>query len=220
MSIARPLIATSLLLILIVAGWIWWALPSKVDMAAYVPADSIVYLEFNSITDLVDAIEQSEAWKATSSITGYSAGRSNKVFTFLIKAGIGPTDAVILSRAQVALVVVRWNTIEENRTLRVKPDVALVVETHTSKWRTTATVTSALQRLAALAYGDSRCNQTSTGNIECANSPDRKIVGAIDGTVVIIGNSDDAVLKVIEVRRGARPSLRTDTELMRVRSSM
>jgi hypothetical protein len=220
MSIARPLIATSLLLILIAAGWMWWAIPSKVDMADYVPADSIVYLEFNSVTDLVNAIEQSDAWKATTSITGYSVGGSNKFLNFLTRAGIGPTDAVILSRAQVALVVVRWNTIEENSTLRVKPDVALVVETHTSSWRTTATLTSALQRLAALAYGESKCNQTNAGTIECAASQDRKIVGAIDGTVVIIGNSNDAVQKVLEVRKGARPSLRTDTELLRVRSSM
>ncbi|HSE24672.1 MAG TPA: hypothetical protein VLB68_23615 [Pyrinomonadaceae bacterium] len=195
-------------------------MPSKVDMADYVPADSIVYLEFNSVTDLVNAIEQSDAWRATASMTGYSTGGSNKVLTFMTKAGIGPTDAVILSRAQVALVVVRWNTIEENNTLRVKPDVALVVETHTSSWRTNATVTSALQRLAALAYGDTRCNQTNSGTIECASSQDRKIVGAIDGTVVIIGNSNDAVQKVLEVRKGVRPSLRTDTELLRVRSSM
>ena len=220
MSIARPLIAASLLLVLIAAAWTWWAFPAKVDMADYVPADSIVYLEFNSVGDLIDAVEQSNAWQATTSITGYASTKSNKALTFLTKAGIGPTDAVILSRAQVALVVVRWNTIEEDSTLRIKPDIALVVETHTSSWRTKATVTNALQRLAALAYGESRCNPTSAGTIECASSQDRKIVGAIDGTVVVIGNSSEAVQKVLEVRKGLRPSLRTDTELLRVRSSM
>ena len=217
MSIARPLIAASLLLVLIAAAWTWWAFPAKVDMADYVPADSIVYLEFNSVGDLIDAVEQSNAWQATTSITGYASTKSNKALTFLTKAGIGPTDAVILSRAQVALVVVRWNTIEEDSTLRIKPDIALVVETHTSSWRTKATVTNALQRLAALAYGESRCNPTSAGTIECASSQDRKIVGAIDGTVVVIGNSSEAVQKVLEVRKGLRPSLRTDTELLRVR---
>jgi len=138
MSIARPLIAASLLLVLIAAAWTWWAFPAKVDMADYVPADSIVYLEFNSVGDLIDAVEQSNAWQATTSITGYASTKSNKALTFLTKAGIGPTDAVILSRAQVALVVVRWNTIEEDSTLRIKPDIALVVETHTSSWRTKA----------------------------------------------------------------------------------
>ena len=189
-------------------------------MADYVPADSILYLEFNSVADLIAAIEQSDAWKATTSITGYSTSKPNKALTFLTRAGIGPTDAVILSRSQIALVVVRWNTIEENSTLHVKPDVALVVETNTSSWRSTATVMNALQKLAAIAYGDSKCNQTNAGTIECAATQDRKIVGAIDGTVVIVGNSSDAVQKVLEVRKGLRPSLRTDTELLRVRSRM
>ena len=220
MSIARLLIAASLLLLLIAGAWIWWVVPAKVDMAAYAPADSILYLEFNSLTDLVDAVEQSDAWKATTSITGYTASKSNKALTLLTRAGIGPTDAVILSRAQVALVVVRWNTIEEDSTLRVKPDVALVVETHTSSWRTKSTVTNALQRLASLAYGDSKCNQTNAGTIECASSSDRKIIGAIDGTVVIIGNSNEAVQRCLDVRRGVRPSIKTDNELLRVRARM
>ena len=221
MSIARLLIAASLLVLLVAAAWLWWVVPSRVDMAAYVPADSIVYLEFNSVTDLVAAIEQSGAWQATTSITGYTANPSNKFLTLLTKAGLGPTDGVIFSRAQVALVVVRWNTIEEESTLRVKPDVALVVETHTSSWRTTATVTNALQKLATLAYGESKCRPTSSGMIECApQSADRKIVGAIDGTVVIIGNSNDAVQRCLDVRKGLRPSIKTDNELLRVRASM
>src|SRR5678815_5689234 len=116
MSIARLLIAASLLVLLVAAAWLWWVVPSRVDMAAYVPADSIVYLEFNSVTDLVAAIEQSGAWQATTSITGYTANPSNKFLTLLTKAGLGPTDGVIFSRAQVALVVVRWNTIEEEST--------------------------------------------------------------------------------------------------------
>ena len=79
---------------------------------------------------------------------------------------------------------------------------------------------NALEKLAANAYGDPKCNQTSAGTIECAATQERKIVGAIDGTVVIVGNSSDAVQKVLDVRKGLRPSLRTDTELLRVRSSM
>src|SRR6185369_7425916 len=47
-----------------------------------------------------------------------------------------------------------------------------------------------------------------------------KIVGAVDGTVVVIANSDNAVRSCLEVRRGVRPSIHTDTELVKVRSNV
>jgi len=55
--------------------------------------------------------------------------------------------------------------------------------------------------------------------IECSIAGgERKIVGAVDGTLVVIGNSDNAVRSCLEVRRGVRPSIHTDTELVKVRS--
>ena len=49
MKFLRPLLALSLLLIIIAAVWLWWSLPAKVDMANYAPADSLVYVEFNNL---------------------------------------------------------------------------------------------------------------------------------------------------------------------------
>ena len=49
---------------------------------------------------------------------------------------------------------------------------------------------------------------------------ERKIVGAVDGTLVVIGNSDNAVRSCLEARRGTRPSMRTDTELLKVRANL
>ena len=70
MKFLRPLLALVLLLILIVAAWLWWTLPSKVDMADYAPADSLVYVEFNNLTEVVQAIQQSDVWQAAAPITG------------------------------------------------------------------------------------------------------------------------------------------------------
>ena len=57
--------------------------------------------------------------------------------------------------------------------------------------------------------------------IECSVAGgERKIVGAVDGTLVVIGNSDNAVRSCLEVRRGVRPSIHTDPELVKVRSSV
>ena len=63
--------------------------------------------------------------------------------------------------------------------------------------------------------------RTDADYIECSMAGgERKIVGAVDGTLVIIGNSDNAVRSCLEVRRGARPSIRTDNELLKVRAGV
>jgi hypothetical protein len=57
--------------------------------------------------------------------------------------------------------------------------------------------------------------------IECSIAGgERKIVGAIDGTLVVIGNSDNAVRSCLEARRGIRPGIRTDNEFLKVRSNL
>ena len=57
--------------------------------------------------------------------------------------------------------------------------------------------------------------------IECSVAGgERKIVGAVDGTLVVVGNSDNAVRSCLEVRRGTRPSIHTDPELLKVRASL
>jgi hypothetical protein len=57
--------------------------------------------------------------------------------------------------------------------------------------------------------------------IECSVAGgERKIVGAVDGTLVVVGNSDNAVRTCLDVRRGTRPSIHNDPELLKVRSSL
>src|SRR4029079_16836239 len=57
--------------------------------------------------------------------------------------------------------------------------------------------------------------------IECSVAGGvRKIVGAVDGTLVVVGNSDNAVRSCLDVRRGTRPSIHTDPELLKVRASL
>ena len=70
-SLRLPLIIL-ILLILAVVGFILWNRPSRVDMADYVPADSLVYLEVNSLTEVAKSIEQGQIWKAFAPIAGVS----------------------------------------------------------------------------------------------------------------------------------------------------
>lgn len=221
MKFLRPLLALAFLLILIGAAWLWWTLPSRVDMADYAPADSLVYVEFNNLAEVAHAIQQTDAWRAVTPITNSAPSAPNRVLTTAARAGLGPLEAVLFARTQVALVVLGMNTSEQDDTLKVRPEVAVIAETHTSQWRTKPAAVEAVKKLATLAYGASMCAERSgdAEYIECTIAgAERKIVGAVDGTLVVIGNSDNAVRSCLEVRRGARPSLRTDPELLKVRS--
>ena len=58
MRTIRKLALIALALALVAAVWLWWNRPQPVDMTAYVPADSLVYLEVNSLPDALDAFKE------------------------------------------------------------------------------------------------------------------------------------------------------------------
>src|SRR5215470_6388246 len=223
MKFWRPLLALVLLVVVLFGVWLWWSTPRAVDMADYAPADAIVYVEFNNLAAVAHAIQNSEAWQAAAPITQSKPTTQNRFTSIAARAGIGPLPAVLFARAQVALVVVGMNTAEENDTLKVRPEVAIIAETHTSRWRTKPAAVAAIKQLADFAYGASMCAERTADAdyIECSiPGGERKIVGAVDGTLVVVGNSDGAVRSCLEVHRGLRPSIRTDLELVKVRSSV
>ena len=221
MKILRPVLIFGALLILILAIVFWWNQPTQVDMADYAPADSLVYLELNSITELAKAIEQNEVWKTLTPFLGVDTKLVNTWGASLARAGLAPVKTVVLTRAQLALVMVGLNSTEEAGTLRVRPEVALVVETHTSNWRIRGGAVEALKHLADYAYGQSNCVSRSADYVECSSTVnERKLIGAIDGSVVIIGNTPAAVQTCLEVRRGLRPSLKSDPELQKLRQNL
>ncbi len=223
MKLLRPLVALSVLVILICAALLWWNYPTKADMSKYVPADSLVFIELNSLPELNNSITQGDAWKALTSVVGGNTQAQGKFSTVTARAGIGPAASVVFNRAQLALVVLGVDASENETSLRVKPDIALVVETHTAKWRVKPVALSVMSSLGKYAYGDSSCTETEKDvwTVECVepNGP-RKLFAVVDGSVLIIGNSQKAVSSCLEVKLGQRPSLSTDTELSRSRERL
>jgi hypothetical protein len=211
------------LVIVVVAGLLWWNRPQRVDMAGYVPADSLVYLEFNSLPDLAKAIEQNDTWKAAAKSLNGDNRLLDPFWSSVARWGVAPAKSVVLTRAQFALALVGMNSIPDGDTLRIRPEVALVVETHTANWRMKSIAADAVKSLATHAYGQSNCSERSGDGyyIDCSSSVSgRKLVAVVDGSVVIIGNTDNAIRACLDVRRGSRPSLRTDPELQRSRDQL
>ena len=223
MKLLRTSLVLVLLLVVIAAAWLWFNRPSAIDLATYAPADSLLYVELNNPSDLVRAIQQTDVWKAAAPITHSKPSSDNRVAMAAARAGIGPIEAVLFARAQIALVVVNLNAAEQDDTLRVKPEFALIAETHTSGWRTKPVVTSAVKHLAGFVYGATNCSERSgdAEYIECSIAgTERKIIGAIEGTLVVVGNTENAVRRCLEAKRGTRPNILSDPELVRVRSSL
>ncbi|HSE33246.1 MAG TPA: hypothetical protein VLA93_16860 [Pyrinomonadaceae bacterium] len=211
------------LVIILVAGFLWWSRPQHVDMAGYIPADSLVYLEFNSLPDLAKAIEENKTWKTAAQHVNADSRLIDPLWSTVARYGLAPAKSVVLSRAQFAVVLVGMNSIPDGDTLRIRPEVALVVETHTASWRIKSMAADAVKSLATHAYGQSTCTERSGDAyyIDCSSSiSGRKLEATVDGSVVIIGNTDNAIRACLDVRRGSRPSLRTDPELQRSREQL
>src|SRR6185503_4100732 len=223
MKFLRTSLVVLLLFVLVAAAWLWFNRPTPVDLGKYAPADSVLYVELNNPTDVVQAIQQTDVWKAAAPITQSQPSSGNKLALMAARAGIGPIDAVLFARAQLALVVVGLNAAEQDDTLRVKPEFALIAETHTSAWRTKPAVVSAVKQLANFVYGASNCSERSADAeyVECTVAGgERKIIGAVEGTLVVIGNTENAVRSWLEAKRGTRPNILSDPELVKVRSTL
>lgn len=226
MKLMRWFPAIAFTVILVVAALVWWNRPQSSDMANYAPADALVFLECNSLLDAVDAIASTDAWKDLSPLLGTNRIQPpHRWVTRVISwTGIGPTRTVILARAQLATVMLDLGAREQGETLTIKPEAAILIETHTAERRIRPTVEEALRLFAEKSYRQPTLKRSEVAGSEflvwSAPTSERQIVATIDGTLVIIGNSERAVKTCLEVRRGQRPSLKTHPEMQQMRNHL
>lgn len=226
MSFFRKFLIAFGLLIIILAGWLWWNRPRKVDMAGYVPADALIYLEASNLPEIAGEITQTDAWKALAQPAGIKANLGSYGWLSRLAAwtGIGPADAVVLSRAQVAVVVLGFDSAAADETLKIKPRYALVAETQTGASRVQTAVDKRVGDFARRAYGEPIVERKEVGGIELktwrAPEGERRIVAAVLESVAVIGNDEQAVLACLAVRRGERPSLAGNQQLAAMRERL
>src|SRR5688500_18525830 len=141
-NLRRALVAV-LLLARSAVAWLWLSRQERVVMAGYALAGSIVHVEAGSLPEVLDAFPSTDAWRELAAASGAEAGRGWKGWLpdFVSFTGLGASETVVLSRAQVAVTVLGFRAAEEpDQTLRLSPRAALVAETHTSGWRVRAAV--------------------------------------------------------------------------------
>lgn len=212
---------------LLVAVWLWWNSAPKVDMSAYVPADSIIYLEADNLPNIVTGIASTGAWKELAPAGGITSnvGKIGPLSRLAAWTGIGSSDAVVLSRAQVAVTVLGFEAeAEPGETLKISPRAALVAETHTGESRVRAALEKLAGDFARRSFGRDALRTEVSGTplvIWAARTGTRrKIVTAVSESVAVIGNDEAAVLACLAVRRGESPSLKGNPQLEAMRSRL
>lgn len=226
MRILRRVVLVVVVVLCFAAVWIWLNRPQRVDMSAYAPASALIYLESNSLMEVADGITATGTWKLVKPLIGetktdWPSARTRRLVAL---TGIGPTTSVILARAQVAMVMLDLGAREEADTMTLKPEAALLIETHTSKRRIKTTVEQALQTFAQRSYERPSLRRVIIDGDEflvwSAADNNRHIVAVIDDSLVIVANSDRAVKACLEARRGLRPTLNNGPELQQMKKNL
>ncbi|HZE62486.1 MAG TPA: hypothetical protein VE056_01335 [Pyrinomonadaceae bacterium] len=192
-------------------------------MSSYAPVDSLLYLESNNPADVLTTLTNTDAWQLVDAVAGNRRRTENNNWSrkFVRWTGIGPINSVILTRAQLAVVVTDLGVAQDEQTLTVKPEGALLIETHTSGNRIRPAVEQALKNFAETAYGQPTLKRTTVDGFEfvewIAPGGSRQVVATIVGTLAIVGNTERAVQKIVAVTLRRRPSLKDDADLQKLR---
>ena len=230
MGTVQKLLSIALALGVLAGAWLWWNRPVRVDMAEYVPADSLVYVEANSLTEIVSAVTATDSWRKLAPAAGIKSDYGNIGWLSRIAAltGIGSAETVVFARTQVAVTVLGFDASasdvgDDGSALRIVPRAALVAETHTGATRTRAAIEKLVGDLARRAYGSPLVQRSESDEelrITWISPVDarRKIVVGMIESVAVIGNDETVVEACLAVRRGERPGLAGDREIGNMRA--
>lgn len=228
MAVVRKTFIASTLIAMLAFTWLWWSRPVKSDMASYVPADALLYIESNSMTDVARGLTSTNAWRDASDAAGVEAdiGMKSWLTDFFAITGIGPAEAVIISRSQAAVALLGFEAEEEaGDTLKFRPRVALILETHTSAWRVRPVVEERLNRFARRVYGSPKVERKEIDGVPLViwseeESSKRRLISAVSESVIIIGNDEEAVKACLDARNGSRASLMGNEQLRQMRGRL
>ncbi len=217
------------LVILLVGGaaWVVWNRPRKADMASYVPAESVAYIEANDLTRVALSLSRTEAWTALAEPLGAPRELVSQpwLVSFARWTGIGSAESVLLARSQFAVCFAQPQATESGSTLTIKPLAALVIETHTSPNRMRPTIERYVDQLARESYGAAvvvirkQVNGAEFQEWSTADNTRRLVLSVID-SVAIIGNDESIVMSCLDVHARKRKSLSEENQFQVARQNL
>lgn len=207
-------------LLSLAATWLWWNRPRQIDLATYAPADALVYLEANDLAEVLGGLTSSNAWRELAPHAGVrpDLGNFSRLSRVAARTGIGSAETVVLARAQVAVVVLGFESVRDSEVATtVKPRLAVVAETHTGESRTRAAVEKLVGGLARNVFGQVDFAQSERDGaavlVWSQAGGARKIHAAVADGFVVVSTDEAAVRSCLAVRRGEAGSLVDDPQL-------
>jgi hypothetical protein len=221
----------TLALVFLTAGYFIFRRPKPLPMDKYAPANALVYIELNSLTDVLEGLTDTRAWSEIAPILGLSSQlkQLGSGIDLMSSTGLGPDEVVIAGRAQYAVVVTDMEAgtgaSEEGVTVNLKPRFALLIETHSSPEKAEKLINGRAALFARRLFGEA--TREETGNYagvrlmtfrgEQAN---RQLVAAAAGSVVLIANHEAAMQACLDTISGRSARLAEDQLLKQRRGEV
>ena len=216
---------------LLVSGFFLLRRPARVSMDRYAPSDSLAFVEIDSLTDLVDGLTHTKAWRQLGPVLGLSSQLSQVGFVadLIGRSGLGPDEAVVAGRAQFAIAVTGIDSsageTSEGAYLHLKPRFTLIVETHARPETAARLVRDRTLIIARRIFGDSVAEESGdyrgTAMLTFKSSePGRQLLAASWGSVILIANHVDAIKSCLDAVAGRGPSLESDSTLNNARGEV
>ena len=229
----RNLVVASLVLVLVAAIVAYFALrrPPRVAMERYVPASALAFVEIDSLSDLVDGLTDTKAWRELAPVLGLSSQiRQIGLGADLMgRTGLGPAEAVVVARSQYAIALTgieaSSGATDEGPYIHFKPQFVLIVETHAQPETIARLLKERALLIAQRVYGesaaeDSRDYQGSRLIVFHGPTPGRELVAASSGSVALIGNNTEAMQSCLDAIAGRAATLADEETLKQRRSSV
>jgi hypothetical protein len=209
-----------------VFAWVYWQYPARVEMAGYIPAETLIYLEVNDLPGALRDFTATDAWRELAPQFGVRQdfGDFGWLSRFLAAANLGSTETIVFGRSQIAVALMNVEAAaSEEETLKIKPSYAVVIETKSFQSNAERFVEKQIGDFASRQFGEAsrekliRENQNWT--IFRSTKDDRKLFAAVAGGTIIFGNDETAIKLCFDAKNELRPSLAQSPRLAEMRAN-
>jgi hypothetical protein len=229
----RNILVASLILAAALAAFAYFALrrPPRVDMARYVPASALAFVEIDNLADLFADLTGTKAWRELGAALGLSSqlGHIGAAADLISRTGLGPDEAVVAGRAQLAIVLTgieaETGTTVDGPYLHLRPQFALIVETHLKAEAAERLVRERARLIAERVYGQSVVEESQDYSgarllVFHGPQPGREIIAASRESIVMLANHREAIKSSLDAIAGHTAAVADDATLRELRPAV
>ncbi len=212
------LIGSMAMLLAAAGGWLYAGRTKQSDIAAYVPASALGFIEIRNWPDAARQLSETKGWRQLAPSYNISGipGVPGYFSSFL--QVLSSSESAVLLRSQFAVVA----TGIEARGEEVRPLLALIIETRSSSSDLGKIAERRLPELARRIYGRENRETGEYGGVEIigfsGDNPDRKLLAARIEGELILANNLDSIRACIDTRLNRTPSMAGNFYLQNARS--